>query len=154
MRAVFTAIALLFAVGVAQADDHHKKPVLKPIKQGDNVIGFRVTAQLHKQHRGVWAKLHVGSMKVPEALKTVDRRALANGDIPGYARWSSPNVEIKQGEVKEIQYDILYGQGNDLKPGDKVDIYTTFDQGHKHVWGMHEGPVHSGDMDYVFELPK
>jgi hypothetical protein len=142
---------------------------VKPIKEGGRVVGARISTVMYKEYsRGPEeGHVHIGSMKLtgdaaPLAATASARaenadpiRKLAAGQTPGYARWSSGPIAAKLRQPTEVSFDVRYGEGNDLKPGEQVDVYSTWDQGRttRHVWGMHDGPVRQGDKSFVVTLP-
>jgi hypothetical protein len=159
---VLLVVGLVAAAPSAPADDHHMKPTVRPITQKGQVVGFRVTTVLHKEYGSgpEEGHLHLGRMKLPDgADRGHESRRWASGATPGYARWSSPAIPAKRNQPTEATFEFIYGKGNDFKPGEEVDVYTTWNQSsdpkhpYPHVWGMHDGPVKQGDRDYVIRLP-
>jgi len=83
-----------------------------------------------------------------------DKRLLGAGDLPGYIRLKLAELDNLPPNVpKEVQFDVAYGDGNDLKPGDQVDVVTAWQAGYWHIWGMHDGPAHQNDQAFVITLP-
>jgi hypothetical protein len=173
------ALSLLALVvpGRAFAVAHHEQTVVQKLRdpQTKQVVGFRVHALIDPEGYD-HARLNVGSLHMvvpppaPPAPGVVpaaqpDARALGSGMTPGYVRAmviERQNIPLRAGspnlhELIEVKVDVRYGAGNNLKPGDKVDIYSAFrgaaNPGYWHIFGMHDGPVQKNDVTYVHELP-
>jgi hypothetical protein len=117
-------------------------------------------------------RIGLGAMQRPADVpatgdNTLVRHAAA-GIHPGYIRAHFGEFTFDRGPnnqlmPKEIEFDVIYGHGNDLKPGDVVDLVSTFNnpnpgiqpaQEYWHVYGMHNGPAHAaGNKEMVFTLP-
>ena len=88
-------------------------------------------------------------------------RLVAAGIQPGYVRAQLAEFDVTKmtgaGGLYEVKLDVRYGVGNNLNPGDKVDIYSTHSSmggnSYWHVFGMFYGPVHTSDASHVHLLP-
>jgi hypothetical protein len=168
MRLVVASLVLTLCAA-ARADDHHAPPTVKPIKKDGKVIGARISTVMIKElsFGSDHSYLHLGSMALPgpslpkgSRIDQIRVRRLAAGQAPGYARWSSGPIVARFRQPTEVSFDFIYGQGNDLKPGQRVDVYSTWNQSGgddatalQHVWGMHDGPMNQDDKAYVVTLP-
>ena len=63
--------------------------------------------------------------------------------------------QLRPNQPKEVEFNVVYGAQNDLKPGEEVDVVTawTNDQKYWHVWGMWDGPTKAKDASLVIKLP-
>jgi hypothetical protein len=162
---VFAALAL--QVAPAHAYDSHTKPDVKPIYKTVNgekrVVGAKITTIL-KSDGGVEPRLHIGTMELPaneQGIKKWDdtqMRHFAIGKRPGYMLQEFRGLKFQQNGMEEVSVDVIYGEGNHLKAGDKVDFYSTWDRGYpgdqiRHVWGMNDGPVNKNDAQFHIILP-
>jgi hypothetical protein len=166
------AVALTLVGAPAFATDTHTKPEVKPIKKGDKVVGFKMKMILKPDGTSPFVRIGLGRMKAPDGTRQAENfksrlRDLAGGDLPGYLHVQFPEIEgVNNTEPREVEYQVIYGEGNDLKSGDKVDVVSAWRQpqysnasngGVKgnffHVYGMHDGPVNSGDHEQVILLP-
>jgi hypothetical protein len=174
MRTLALAALLGLAVAprAALAIAHHEQVVVQKLRDASNqVIGARVHLVIDPESYNR-VRINVGKLTVDPRIKTnnADHRRVAAGVKPGYVRLQLgelQNLKLRGSgpssyrELQEVKFDVLYGRGNDLKAGEKVDIYTTFttslpkDDANSswHVFGMHDGPVTQGDTTHVHELP-
>jgi len=154
---------------------HHERIQVRPVKVGGKP-GFKVKLTLvPESYQAV--RVGLGKMKVSEELAknaqsqnpnfSDAKRALAGGAAKGYLRHQFGEVKFTDKHPqnqyiyppKEMEWTVMYGQGNDLKPGDMVDVVSAWDKAggpfdSPHVFGMHDGPVTQGDKTSVITLPK
>ena len=158
-------VAILALPGVARAVAHHNNVLLQKLRGADGkVSGFRIHGVLVPETYKL-VRLNVGKMSIDPTLGiqhgSTDHRLLAAGIKPGYVRAQLQEFDVGKmqgaGGMYEFKLDVHYGVMNDLKPGDKVDIYTTHSAAggasYWHVFGMHQGPVNQNDMTHVHDLP-
>ena len=174
--ALVTTFGLLAAVSPrdAAAVAHHEQVVVHKLRDGNKqVVGMRVHMIIDPENYDQ-VRINIGKLKLhpndPADAKTkvvdAELRSIAAGLKPGYVRamlGELKGLKLKAGqtnmyELQDVKFDVLYGQGNDLKAGEKVDIYTTFHNDktnatYWHVFGMHDGPVNVKDPAHVHELP-
>jgi hypothetical protein len=174
--AILTTFGLLAAVSPrdAAAVAHHEQVVVQKLRDANKkVIGARVHMIIDPENYDK-VRINVGKLKLhatnPADAKShvpdTEHREIAAGIRPGYVRMmlgELTGLKLKQGqtgqfELQEVKFDLIYGHGNDIKAGEKVDIYTTFNEAHKqatywHVFGMHDGPVNVKDAAHVHEMP-
>jgi len=61
-------------------------------------------------------------------------------------------------ELEEMKLDVIYGRNNDLKPGEKINLYTRFNtpggmlRDYWHVYGRNDGKFADGPS-HMYELP-
>ena len=143
--------------GRAHATAHHRNVVLQKLRGADGKVnGFRIHAILSPERYRL-VRLNVGSMQ-PIAR---GNRLVAAGIQPGYVRAQLAEFDVTKmtgaGGLYEVKLDVRYGVGNNLNPGDKVDIYSTHSSmggnSYWHVFGMFYGPVHTSDASHVHLLP-
>jgi len=85
-------------------------------------------------------------------------RDYATGKKQGYLRYKLG--EVKQADMPvntptEVEFQAAYGDGNDLKPGDEVDVVSAWEGDYSpHVWGMTRFGVNSQDTRVVLPGPK
>jgi hypothetical protein len=156
----------------AGAVAHHEQVVVQKLRDAKNkVVGARVHMIVDPEEYNR-VRINIGKLQIDPKDKPNDthHREVAAGMKPGYVRFQLgelQNLKLKptqtsgwgaQHELQEVKLDLFYGQGNDPKPGEKVDLYTTFNHLTKnpsywHVYGMHDGPVNRNDTTHVHDLP-
>jgi hypothetical protein len=169
MRTLVAALLLTLGCAGAARAQNHENVVVTPIKdKAGTVIGAKFKMILKPS----WAdrvRVGLGRLKRDAAHQgNIDNnlhRALAAGLEPGYIRAQLGDFKVKPQTPEEVEAKVIYGEGNDLKPGDKVDVVAAFNNltqhpgpnygkhGYWHVWGMQDGPAHQNDASFVFTLP-
>ena len=173
--AFVAAFGLIAAVAPrhASAVAHHEAVVVQKLRDSSNkVIGARVHMVVDSENYSR-VRILVGKLKLhpenPNEAKShvpdSEHRQIAANLKPGYVRLQlgelqhlklKPNQTYNH-ELQEVKFDLYYGEGHDLAAGEKVNIYTTFNHPNNlpywHVFGMHDGPVQTGDAAHVHELP-
>ena len=127
-------VGLLFGTS-AFAVSSHEVPTIKAIKKDGKVIGAELTVLLKPQgHRSALVGLgHPHQNKnthSPKSYMHVRDKAL------GYIIQELGTVQTPS--VTEEKFKLVYGQGNDLKTGDKVEVYSFWEQGHLFGSNRHE----------------
>lgn len=103
-----------------------------------------------------YTRVRIGLGKMSAAgLPNTDKRALAAGDQPGYLRLMlGEDATLVVQQAKELEFKVAYGDKNDLKAGEEVDVVSAWGgQGYWHVFGMFDGPVNQNDRTSVIKLP-
>lgn len=168
---VASLLALTFAPGAAHAVAHHSDVVVQKLRDAktQKVIGARIHMIADPEDYD-HIRVNLGKMKIDPTTKQqpgYNHRQMAAGFQPGYVRAQALDVQnipkkanSSHHELQELKMDVVYGQGNDLKPGDKVDIYTVYNgqkasmgSSHWHVYGMQDGPMTTNDTTHVHEMP-
>lgn len=163
LRCAALCLSLTAITKPAYAVAHHRDVVLQKLRGSDGKVnGFRLHALLAPETYNL-VRLNVGKMAIDSTVVrgSNDHRLVAAGIKPGYVRaqMSEFNISTMQGGggMYEVKLDIHYGATNDLKPGEKVDIFSTHSTAggstYWHVFGMFDGPVNRGDVGHVHELP-
>jgi hypothetical protein len=168
MRRLLFVFGILAVVGLAHdagAVAHHEQVVMSQVKKGGVVVGarFKGLAIPEGYER---ARFNLGAMKrgpeLPPTGDTTPVRHAGAGIGPGYTRAHLGEVVFDKDPAgkalpKEIDFEVTYGQGNDLQPGDVVDLVSAYNNASNapywHIFGMHDGPVNKGDTAHVFTLP-
>jgi hypothetical protein len=153
-------LTLAGSASSAHAVAHHKDVVLQKLRGADGKVnGFRLHAVLVPEtYRKV--RLNIGRMQHDPGAAQHDR-LVAAGISPGYVKAQIGEFDVSQmqgaGGLYEVKLDVHYGVMNDLKPGEKIDLYSTHSStggnSYWHVYGMFRGPAQSGDNTHVHELP-
>ena len=154
-------LGLIAASPSAHAVAHHRDVVVQKLRGADGKVnGFRL--HLIASPEGYTkVRINVGKMALDAGVArgSNDHRLVAAGIKPGYVRAQLVEHDTTGGPgprgLHELKLDVHYGVNNDLKPGDKVDIFSTHSSNPSswHVFGMFDGPVNRGDTNYVHELP-
>ena len=163
-----TLLALSIAPSAAHAVAHNDKVTVEKLRDPNTkqVIGARIHGIADPENYSRF-RVNIGKLQLPaKPANDTEHREMAAGIKPGYVRaqiHEAQNLTVKPSqpgwhELQEFHVDVIYGQNNDLKPGDKVDIYTTYNNPvsnptYWHVFGMHDGPVNKGDVTHVHEMP-
>lgn len=159
--ALVASCSIVTAAAPAHAVAHHRDVVLQKLRGTDGkVSGFRVHLVASPEGYSK-VRINVGKMALDPGVArgSTDHRLVAAGMKPGYVRAQLVEHDATQGPgvrgLHELKLDVHYGVNNDLKPGDKVDIFSTHSSHPTswHVFGMFDGPVNRGDTNYVHELP-
>ncbi len=153
--ALFVLITLAGAPS-AHAVDRHEAVKLTAVKKGKKTVGFKVTMRLRPDIHDT-VRIGIGSAgKFASAeINATTKREAASGSY-GYIRAKLGELKgLRQEQAKEVSYTVLYGKGNDLGPGETVDVVTAWKSSRKdrqwHVFGMVDGPMVDGEK---FTLPK
>jgi hypothetical protein len=176
MRAVGLVVLALLPAR-ARADARHQLLSGSTIVKDGRTIGFR--ARILVDPRGVTSthkklggdvRLGLGSLRCTGSRAGNDHRDAIAGVRPGYivhqltmrevtgpgpADRGSPTQTLRtNGQLKEVEVEVLYADNPRLRPGDKVDVVAAFwKQYFWHAWGAADGPQHSS-QDFVIELPR
>jgi hypothetical protein len=146
---------------LADGISRHEQVKLTPIMKNGKSIGFRMNVVLRPEGKFSVAGIRIGQATVREqtlrAEGPLKMRYLAAGAQPGYLRFEFPELDQLAREPKELTYHVYYGVGNDLKPGDRVDIFSFWHAPGKareltngdstHIFGFF------GDQRSTFDLP-
>lgn len=154
MRRAVVALFVSLLGANAHADARHEDVELKPWKEQGEVVGFKLKLTLRPAYYS-FCQVGLGCMdeKKAGADYTEKRRAAWDKD-KGYLRLVFP-LETGLSGDKDVEYPVRYGDGNDLKPGETVDVISGFSQNepkdrvYVHIWGMAFGPVTKSDEKYV-----
>jgi hypothetical protein len=173
-RTIAVALGALAALGTARAAwavDRHERIQVTPISRGGKA-GFKLKVTLRPEFYD-HVRVGLGRMTAPADAKNGQfkdprLRQLAAGDEAGYLRVRlGEHTGLAKTQPHEMEYEVIYGDGNDLTPGEKVDVVSAFHHptlkqqidatgkqvDYWHVFGMHDGPVNQGDTSSVMELP-
>ena len=153
MRSTILVLGLTLLPLTAHAIDRHEAIQIKA-KQVNGRPGFRLKL-VARPESYTRVRVGLGKMAAPEGSTSDQKRALAAGDQPGYLRvMLGEDATLVQNTPKELKFELAYGDNNDLKPGDKVDVVTAWGgNGYWHVYGMYDGPVNQKDEASVVTLP-
>ena len=148
------ALGLLFmtlSFGKAHAISRHEGVKAVPFRQKGKLVGFKLTMVLKSQGFNV-ARVGLGRSSVREELKkkgwdAVQMRRLVETEDMRYIRLTLPDAtHLSEANPRELELEVRYGEGNDLKPGDVVDVYSAWkretDRGYQHFFGVFEGGDH------------
>ena len=171
LLAALAALALATLHRDAGAEvDRHERISVKPMSKAGKPIGFKLKLVLRPESYQT-VRIGLGRMTATEEAKKHQNkdsklRRLAAGEDPGYLRLQFPEITgLVKNQPKELEFEIKFGEGNDLKPGDEVDVLTAWHGGSStmtyegksvqywHIFGMHDGPVNQGDKNTVIKLP-
>jgi hypothetical protein len=134
----------------------HSDVKVTPIKQGGQTVGAQVSVILRPggSSRGTPDKAFVGLGRATNNgfTRPNDAYALVYDKAVGYLRHQGDWVDVAGKPPVEHTLKILYGAGNDLKPGDKVDVFSVWRIGQQawHLWGS---VFYYGQSADVVELP-
>jgi hypothetical protein len=140
-------------LSVARAMDRHDSP---PKVVGTTFNGkraFKLTLVLRPQQ---YRRVRVGLGRMNTTGLSWDKRKLAAGEEPGYLRAMIGEFsDMVPGQAREVEFNVVYGDMNDLQPGDRVDVISAWTPGNSywHVFGMYDGPAHSRDERNIITLP-
>jgi hypothetical protein len=143
----------LLAATPAWAVARHERIQVKGINKSGQA-GFQLKLTLHPEGY-TEVRVGLGRMKAPAGATSDDKRKLAAGEKSGYLRAQLGRMTLQSYQPHEASFDVIYGKGNSLQPGDRVDVVSAFTNNHSyyHVYGMHDGPVNQGDTSSVIKLP-
>jgi hypothetical protein len=140
-------LAVLAAPAVyAQDRSHHRDVTVKPIRKGGQVVGATITLVLHDAQSTGRAHIALAEPKL--------RADSANGTKEHNRAWFiDPEKVVLLGavdpparELHEATFEVLYGQGNKLKGGEKLDVVSS--------WGRPGGVItHNWGAVYGADRP-
>jgi len=152
--AVAVALAGLAAAAStarAQSISRHERVQAKPITKAGQVVGFKLKVVVHSANF-TNMQLGLGRASVREEIRQKGwdpgkMRGLLERQDKSYIRTQFPELAgLVNGQPKELELEVHYGKGNDLKPGDQVDVFSAWrgagDGGFKHFFGVFEGGGH------------
>jgi hypothetical protein len=152
------ALVVLGAASSALAVDRHERIQVSSIVHGGRA-GAKIKLTLRPESYDR-VRVGLGRMTAPPPTAGVPRdnqlRKMAAGEEPGYLRVRlGEYTGLVRQQPKEIEHVVIYGDGNDLQAGEKVDVVSAFTANgiYWHVFGMHDGPVTKNDTTSVIELP-
>lgn len=106
----------------------HTAPTVKPIKKGGVVVGCTVSFCVKDPSSGY--KFSHPRLLTPanvQALRSNQNRSQAIDPALGMIRYAMPTISVPQvGVVHNIDHEIIYGQGNDLKGGEQLELITAW----------------------------
>jgi hypothetical protein len=138
-----SAVALVAAPALANST--HEVVSMKPVKQGAAVIGadFHVVLKPvgHRAARvGLGYAFKNANDHTPQHYVHVKDRSR------GYMAADLETVQVSG--PTERTFRVLYGKGNQLKAGDRVEVYSFWDE--RHLWGSNRGSIRT---EPTFTLP-
>jgi len=163
---VFASLGMFmgWAAPRAHAKPNHTIEEVQKIVRGGKVVGARVHLLVDPQGENKF-RINLGPQKqVPARGKTDDqahRQTLAG--MKGAFVQKLKEVRLKANDTsttQEVYVDIMYD--SKLKAGTKVNILTAYATDRfggntgttsPHIWGAWDGPVTSGDKDFIITLP-
>jgi hypothetical protein len=162
---VCTARVLALAVGLlcaasAHAISHHDQVAVKPIRKGGELVGFKLNVILKS---GDFSNTQLGlgrsSMRhaiVQAGWDPAKMRGLVFNRDKDYVRFTFPEeARLEKGTPREVEYEVLFGQGNDLKPGDTVDVFSAWRGAQSPHFEHFYGVFNSGDHKFTeVKLPE
>ena len=152
-RTVILLVLLLVPLSsrLARAVDRHDQIRVKSANVNGRP-GFRLKLAVRPES---YTRVRIGLGRMSAQGLTGDKRALAAGDQPGYLRLLlGEHSDLVRNQPRELEFTVTYGDKNDLKPGDKVDVVSAWGgNGYWHVYGMFDGPVNQNDATSVITLP-
>ena len=157
--AFLVALAVLAAAGgAARAQSRYERLKVTALKKAGKVIGARVKLVLRPDTG--WNpgadRVRIGLGSMDKAKAGTDHRAAASDKKKGYLLHQFPQLDGVT-QVKEITLEVLYGKGNKLKGGEKVDVVSAWNAPkgsnpkYWHVYGMFTSQQ---DKSSVITLPK
>jgi hypothetical protein len=171
------ALVLCLAPALARAEARHQLLSGSTIVKDGRTVGFRARilvdpqglTRVHKQLGGD-VRLGLGSGRYTGSRAGNDHRDAIAGVRPGYIIHQLSMREVTgpapgdrgppthtlrtNGQLKEVEVEVLYADNPQLRPGAKVDLVAAFwKQYFWHPWGAADGPLHSS-QDFVIELPR
>ena len=114
-------------------------------------MGFKLKLEL-ANHDG-YAIGAVGLVARERATTTLTREEAINKSR-GALRYQFPAVSMTRGESREVEFEVTYGQDNDLKPGELLSVISAWaskiEDTSPHVWGA---TTSNGGPEHHIELP-
>jgi hypothetical protein len=159
----------------AQALDHHTVVSVKPVPQASRVVGAKLTLTIHPDGNFDHARVLLTRIgRTPDQMTShgndTDHRQLIAGVSPKPA--AQPYVHMLLEDITtgikrapgqmtpmlpfEREYTVHYGNGNDLKAGDRVSVVSAFNNYNNtywHIYGAHQGPTGMSDPATIITLP-
>lgn len=162
MRAALPTIAawLVIAPNALAQDARHEDAEFKLWRENGQEVGFILKLTLRPENYKT-CQVGLGNCDAAKAGSNhAEKRRAAWDQDKGYLRWVSPlEKELPTYGAKEVEYKVRYGDGNDLKPGDRVDVIAAYlreppeearkEGSYWHVFGMTHGPVQKGDQEFT-----
>lgn len=106
----------------------HTAPTVKPIKKGGVVVGCKIEFCVQDPSSG-YKFSHPRLLTRPnvQALRGTQNRAQAINPQLGMIRYALPTISVPNLRVVHpIEHKIIYGQGNDLKGGEELELITAW----------------------------
>ena len=156
MRFVLLTALFVCQVSLAGAQvSGHSNPVVKRVGPAGAATGFKLNLRL-VNHSG-YATARVGLIPRENATRQLTR-AQAVDPSKGVLRLQFPaETGFARGETREVEWEVAYGQGNTLKPGELLSIVSAWSQAvtdmtSPHVFG---GVTQAAEQASSFiELPR
>lgn len=156
----FTLALALLAPAAASAFSSvpgHTAPTVKPIKRGGVTVGCTISFCVKDPSSGY--KFSHPRLLTPanvQALRGSQNRAQAINPALGMIRYAMPTISVPQTNVVHpIEHQILYGQGNNLQPGEQLELVTAWTtDGNDANQGPHVfGTITASDPNNQLTLP-
>jgi hypothetical protein len=148
MRTLSVCLALLaalLAAPSARATSSHQVTSITPIKENGVVVGARITTLLKPAgHKSVLVGL--GRPHMNKNAHTPQTYLHVRDKSQGYIVQELGTVPVSG--PTEHTFDVRFGHGNDLKPGDQIEVYSFWES--NHLWGSNR---HESIKEPVYTLP-